>query len=293
MKFPPVPRILLLCTALALPPLSLPALAESENRASALSVVTLERVNVFTGTRPGRLLFRLPKSIAESDLKATVSGNGRMFGFMFRKKGTEWWDGPTYEDIDLGGCTRRGCEASGLFEMEPAAKSRNGRWPAGVYELFLIADGAPVEVTLKVKGHKGSLRASPQPLPFEARTFSPRVTTEGNFIYSAGDFTDLADGRPKYGLVGLWALGGPHLLTALGDCLYHGDEPEPPEDDAFLPGCPTGNGEASAFPNVNQDDAGLVMLVSDHLCCPHGLGGWITAASRVRTFGAVGLWLDY
>ncbi|MGH2753232.1 MAG: hypothetical protein ACRDLB_02260 [Actinomycetota bacterium] len=250
-------------------------------------------MNVFTTTKPGRLLFRLPQTIAEGSLEASITGDGRMFGFMFRKRGTEWWDGPTYEDIDLGGCTRRGCKASGLFEMEAAAKSQDGRWPAGVYEMLLIADGAPVEVTLRIKGLKGSVEARPQAVPFEARTFTPRVTTDGDFIHSAGDFTGLADGRPQYGLVGLWALGGPHVATALGDCLYHGDEPDVSEDEAFLPGCPTGDGELSAFPNVNQNDAGLIMLVSDHLCCPRGLGGWIAAGSMVRTFGAVGMWLDY
>ena len=192
----------------------------------------------------------------------------------------------------MGMCSKRGCKTrAGDLPLLTVCFCR-GRNLSGVRELYVIADGAPVTVTLKLLGSesRSHIRASGY-VPSQVKSLEARVEdSNGRRVYSVGDFTSLSE--PGFGFVGLWAISDPHAATAVGECLYYGDDLAVPETVAFLPGCPTGHGHPSAFVDADAGRGGA-SLASSALGDLQGLGGWYTTAGTVKRSGAVALWLQF
>jgi hypothetical protein len=155
----------------------------------------------------------------------------------------------------------------------------------------VIADGAPVTVIFKIKGKPGRSEIRVDgPVTSQIRTLRPRLEeSDGHRIYSAGDFTKL--GHADWGLVGLWAIGDPHLATVMGECLYYGQE-RVPRDIAFAPGCPTADGQPFVYPDTDGGRGGVI-LTSSAFDNPRGLGGYYATAAEVNRHGAVAFWIDF
>lgn len=263
--------------------LPVPALTASPGR-------TLHGKTTFTATTTSRATISLPRPLTLfEDLDIRVDGDGRIFGFMMSKTGSYEQEAqrPVMVGLTTGQCDRRACEARDGFLFISAFNT--GRKLSGTWNLYVVADGAPVDVTFTIKGESGR-----QTIPVaghvkaEIRTLRPTVhETNSNAVYSAGDFTELD--RVDFGMVGLWTVGQPHGATAYGSCAYEGDG-APPVEDAFLPGCPAGDG----YENVSSapGPGGGIVLTAGTYGRTRGLGGWYATASAVERYGAVGFWID-
>ncbi|MDQ3646562.1 MAG: hypothetical protein M3345_06455 [Actinomycetota bacterium] len=258
------------------------------------TTVTLGRVSTFTASTTSRILFRLPRQVDfAKDFHASVSGPGRITGFKFKLASGKWFKAPTVEQTLLGLCMEPGCKPESRFDVPVFGLGFERYLPAGLYELYVIADGAPVTVSLKIDGLSGSVSGKPTPVDAEIRTLSPRVFDgPESVVYSSGGFTDLQGDEADYGFAGIWALGAPHVVTAAGECFYYKGSRVPPAPATFAPGCPTGDGEPYIWPAPGAD-GGLILTVSNYTCCPRGIGGWFASAARVHNRGGVALWIDF
>lgn len=247
-----------------------------------------------TASKTSSVLIRFPKKVRFSkDFIANFSGDGRVRGFVLLKEGRYGQEAkrPLIQGISVGRCSERACRAA-RDDFNFTFGWNVGRGLTGTWRLLVIADGAPVTVTLDLKGVAGSQRLSPaRREKAEIRTLTPSVHESGtNTIYSAGDFTNLM--RADLGLVGLWAEGGPYGSSWFGDCIYEEGSTPPQEGLAFMPGCPTSDGSQWMHGSPSLGTGGFVFTSSRH-CCPAGLGGWYATASAVKNYGGIGLWLDW
>lgn len=254
--------------------------------------LALRHSTTFIASSTSRVLIRFPKRIdILRDFNYSIEGHGRVEGFILRKSGRfeQEADRPLVLSINIGQCERRGCPGR---ESPPYLSTTNtGGKLSGVWDLYVIADGAPVSVSFVIDGLKGSRRVEvTDPVKAEVQTLAPTVhDTIAHSIFSAGDFTGLR--TVDFGLVGLWFAGEPHGSSLFGDCLYFEEEDESSEEARFLPGCPTGQGQLRASTTPSADTWEVVFMSSG--CCPIGLGGWYASASAVTRYGAVALWIDF
>jgi hypothetical protein len=260
---------------------------------SGSRVHTLTGVTKFTATETSSTLVRFPQDGVDfvDDFRPSFTGNGRVQGFILRKPGRRT---QVIENITVGQCTKEACDSRPGFGF--TTRFGGDDELSGVWELIVVADEAPVRVTFRIRGTPGRSEIQvTKSVDAEVKTLKPQVHEQnGNVVYSAGDFTKLT--RADFGLVGLWVAGGAHAATAIGDCMYYDyrdeEENNPPEDFAFLPGCPTGDGYPIVAPGPDTDGGGVI-LTSSSLCCPSGLGAWYTTASAVERYGAVAFWIDF
>lgn len=285
-------RIGILLTGMLLvavaPSLPVPAEAASER------VITLGHRSVFTARETSSILVRLPEPQPFFKMKSfriDSHGDGRLTGFMLIQQGVPKRDAAAIHGLTIGRCNERACKARKNEVRFVWGSNFRGKVPKGIYRLYVVADGAPVTVTVRAERLAGDVAARPNdPVKTDLRTLTPRVDVEGaHSVYSAGDFTRLDAGRPDFAFMGLWVTAdAPAAATAWGDCIYYNDgRADPPEDRAFLPGCPEGDGYPFAFPA-----RGVVATSSIAGGLPHGIGAWYSTTSPVSDYGAVGLWID-
>lgn len=288
-------RTALLATALLLATLPAPSVSASKERSHEL----VGR-SKFVASSTSRTLVSFPRPVDfMNEFRTKYDGNGRVRGFILRKVGNYEQEGlrPVIESATIGRCKTRGCDAR-KDEFSFTVCFCDSRKLTGTWELYVLADGAPVTVVLGIKGLNGRQRIEVRErVRAQVQTLKPRVEeSEGRTLMSAGDYSRLKD--VDFGLVGLWMSGDPHLASSVGGCHYH-DYREfgypsvfPPEEVAFLPGCPTGEG--SVYPHVDQDaGGGGVIFTSGGFGNEVGLGGWYQTAAVVKQRGAVVFWLDY
>jgi hypothetical protein len=191
--------------------------------------------------------------------------------------------------VSVGQCLEKGCRGKG--SSMPSVCFNCSEFLSGTWDLYVIADGAPVTMTLKLKGMSGVVRREAvDRVPFEMSTLEPRVTQDaGMTIYSAGEFSTLDE--PDFGVFALWLKGDPHVVSAVDDCIYRKGQMMPPPGLAFLPGCPATGVNPYVHTTTEGDGGGFVLTTVSH-CCPQGMGGWLKSASGTKKVGAVALWLD-
>lgn len=254
-------------------------------------VIVMTGSTTFKTLTTSRALVQFPQKVdVINDLKHEVTGDGRVRGFVLRKVGAyRRGNRPLIQSVHLGLCSRKGCASR---ETPSFMSGQNvGRKISGLWELYVIADGARVSLEFQVSSLKGSntwvLR---EPARSEIRSLTPTVH-EGiaHTLYSAGAFSRLAD--PDFGLVGIWFEGQPHAAGAFGSCI-HENVPTRAQETAFLPGCPNGEGQlgASTTPSTGPWD---VFFMASRACCTKGLGGWYSTASKIIGSGGVAFWIDY
>lgn len=274
---------LVVAAAMTVPATSRPA----EARATRDDVV-LRGTTTFSFTAPGTIRFSLPKKVKiGKEFDFDVDGSGRVYGFSFWKAGgiQGWVPGAEY--VQVGMCKTKACPAK---DGDGFAFVFGDHLPAGQYQMYVVADGAPVDVTFTVDGLRGRATYRPASIDAELKTLNPTVDlSHGAQTYSAGAFTQLPES--DWSFFGMWALDRNDVATAYGSCAYADDTtiPSPPEHVAFLPGCPL----SDSFEFVNEGPNGGTMLtVSDH-GGPEGTGGWFTAGTSHSRYGSVAFWLDF
>lgn len=263
-------------------------------------VHVLTGVSKFTASATAKTLVRFPKPVTFfKEFKPSYTGDGRVTGFILRKLGHYEQEGyrPVMESASIGRCKESGCKSKGS-DFTFIVCFCDDEKLAGTWELYVIADGAPVTVTFRSKNLGGTDHVSVrEKANAQVQTLDPRVEeSTGHTLMSAGDYTELD--QADFGLVGLWAVGNPHAATTLGDCMYYdySDEGDlallPPEEIAFLPGCPTGDGYVHPIIDPNGGRGGAI-FTSAGFGPTVGVGGWYQTAAVVQSYGAVAFWLDF
>jgi hypothetical protein len=254
----------------------------------------------FTASTTSRFVARLRKTIPVSSLRRGFSSAGRVSGYVVAEMGPAVGTGLTLDGYAIGRCDTEGC-AGKRRGFQFHFGSNVGKFLApGLYQVFVIADSAPVTVRLRTPELRGraSYRGG-EPIRAEVSTLPVGAASQaqGN-LFSAGDFVSWDDATPEFGLFGLWMTSDSHAATAFGDCAYtEGSAFRPPVGElnsgAFLPGCPTGDG--FEFTRVSDEPGGKSSetFLSARWDSTVGLGGWFSSASEVAAHGAVGIWIDY
>lgn len=294
MKKPRIPRLFLSVMLLTGAPPT-PSFARAFDPVHELTGVT-----TFTASETSATVIRFPRAVDFlKDFHASYDGDGRVTGFIMRKRGRYEQEGyrPVIVNTTIGQCKKRGCDARDM-NFSFTVCFCDDRLLSGTWELYVIADGAPVRLTIKNDNLEGrTSHYVTGDVTSQIQTLDPRIEERNTrTVFSAGDFTELK--QADFGMVGLWVVGNPHAATAVGDCLYYDGSDfgypnvHPPEEVAFMPGCPTGNGDA--FPYVDPDGGrGGVISTTASFCCPVGVGGWYTTAAQVNRYGAVAFWIDF
>ncbi len=288
-----LPVLLAVVGLLLLPP---PTSTRASDRKA--ETITLAGRTVFTASETSSVFVRFPKPIDRDEgWDVDVRGSGRIYGFLMRDRRGP--DGEAGEIVGTtsGRCAKPGCKGSPSkpfvtgFNVAPTLQ--------GIWELYVVADGNPVTVTITLKGVGGArteevsgpVDSSIETLPIHA------AATPDRHLYSAGDFTEVAGGRPNYGKVVVWMRGDNHHVTGFGDCVYYdsmyfGLMPKPPDSLAFAPGCPTSyykNPRAHSGSGGKED----FWFSTGSFGAVNGLGGWFATDAAVTSAGAVGFWIDY
>ncbi len=203
--------------------------------------------------------------------------------------------GPTVGAFDINRCSEPGCKGTrDRFIIKRTANTSDGL-TAGVYRLYVVADQAPVRFVFQIPALEGKTIIRPaDDTAVEIRTLTPRIQESGTrTVYSAGDYTRLERLNEGFGFLGLWVRGDNHLGTGFGSCYYYGGIADPPQEAAFLPGCPTGHSTPHMSQLTGPGQKGGIIFTSFNWEFPSGIGGWYASISEVRAAGAVALWLQY
>jgi hypothetical protein len=176
-----------------------------------------------------------------------IQGRGRMVGFVLTQTPVDELD----REFVFGGradfCPGEACSSSDTFQFM-GASSASGADPAnsvvlpkGRYLLYLIADGAPVSIRLRLHGLGGGVKLSPS-APVSASISMPTAETEmvapENKAYWFGDSASI-DGDAGLLIGGLSVDTTEWVQGAYGSCVQR-DLREPPKV-AYSIACPTGS----------------------------------------------------
>ena len=171
-------------------------------------------------------------------------------------------------------------------------------FPAGDYELTLIADAAPVMVTMTLGGLRGSTTLRPGgDAPSVTRSVTPTLlpTPQAATELSAGSQANISSA------LGVLAFSISFRYTArVGDasnsCYYNGSRPAPAGE--YLPGCP-GDDAVIGAPsfvilqqgvNVPTGEYGIVLVRGKQVW---GQGVWSVGASLIQKSNPASfLWLS-
>lgn len=286
-------RVVGLLSALSISAIALPGAVCGVIAAHAAPhIPELGKVNVLRANRTAWTRIHISQPVQIQKMKIEISGDGRAAGLMLVSAGVGPHGEPqTMDAIQSGQCEGRACSPR-THPIPPWLRDNgfNGTIDPGVYQVYVIADDAPVTVRWKVPGLKGALHKS---LQWSARikfVDAPTGVDGNGNVYSAGY---LMDEPHDFAFFSLWVGGKPNALQGWGDCSYYpGDHPQPPA--AFMPGCQgTGRGETGTWGwgtyashhNTLEED------VEDFRAI--GVGGWMSDAATVDVFGASGFWLDF
>ena len=179
----------------------------------------------------------------------TASGAGRVQGLVLRVAGAPVTDIRSIRAAQVNFCYSAGCTPEAGAPVDRVMTVRgfaratavdDGHWvvPAGIYDLYLIADGAPGSVTLRFDGLEGTTRIRPE-APAKASIISPAPATPqlgaGAIAFSAGTVNPV--GEPGGLLLESTMIRGTGPASyILGDCFRPGG---PPPANNYN-GCPGG-----------------------------------------------------
>ena len=149
---------------------------------------------VITGTGPSVVGVRLTETVTiRGDLDAEFAGDAAIAGFALVDEGwTRAYLGGIFPDIpNLEGAPR--FFALGEHDGVPSSET----FPPGEYDLFLLADGSPVTVTLRLRGLPGRVDLSPTTAAdYRGGLLPPRYSVPTGHYYSA----DRTESLPLGGL---------------------------------------------------------------------------------------------
>jgi hypothetical protein len=244
----------------------------------------------FVATETARLRIDFGTGVDRRDLAIKVSGRGRVSGAILRKVGTYEQEGyrPDILDLYVRQCDRPGCNgrrsfgATFFYAVDDVI--------TGLWDLYVVADGAPVTVSFTARTERTVLVT--RPVEDQITTLEPGlVSSDDRRVWSAGDFTKLE--QVDLGLLGMWARGESGHNTAFGDCFH----PRTTSlsmlgDAAFVPGCPAGDGDPWVNEASERRPSGTVFTSIFSGDYP-GIGGWYSTSASIDKVGAVAYWIDF
>lgn len=218
--------------------------AATPRRAAAV----LGAENVITGstTRAMRVILPVESSISleflEDNDDVTIGGRGRLTGVVLAGSDVDDPERPIFHAIRTSFCGKRSCEATALnvaLVHGQSQLSSRGKLPAGTYDLYLIAEGAPARVELRLQGPRGKVWLRPS-RDVDAGIYEPSGHVYADpvkNVYAEGRVFDVSGGS-------LWTFSAYRIKGSASNgyktsrCIYRGDPP--PEPVGFAPGCPGG-----------------------------------------------------
>lgn len=128
-----------------------------------------------------------------------ASGGGRFFGFVLRPAGAPASDTRAIVGGQISFCKTAGCVPDGPFVTvkgfgfeEAFTGGQSFALPAGTYDLYLMTDGAPVQLTIRLDGLDGTTEVEPEtPITMKVDSPAPSATVDsgigaGPSLFSAG-----------------------------------------------------------------------------------------------------------
>jgi hypothetical protein len=285
---------LLSAAALVLLVLPAQAQAKAQPQPRQAPVPALAADTVLTGTLTGKIRVRLPRA-ASFDVPTPsrpgsfqASGDGRLIGFALVAAG----ESPDRVVISGGRTGHQKDVTAVAITHTDALPLGADRWtlPAGEYDLYLVTDGNPAQVRLRLPGLAGATRLAPStPVAASIERPAPRF---------------LPQGQQTGGATG--TLGGPGLLLSVAttvhpfshaqlfqQCVY---APDRARTALHAPGCPdatTASGPLMTNPNSERT---LVQHVGGTLTSsggPFAQGYSLTNAGLNDRVEYTSLWLTF
>jgi hypothetical protein len=265
-----------------------------ESLAQARSGPDLKGVSTIVGSRPSVMRVNIPDRLvlplddAVADL-IDIKGEGRATGFVLLSAAdSSTGSFSMYGGVVMSGCEKAACKApreeragSIVYAGRTDKDETQVELPAGPYDLYLIADGAPVRVRLRIPGLGGRATYKPTTEVSKFVTTPDEVVQESSTgaTYSAGSRIDVK-GREAV-VLGLLRLRTAAWTTgAVGHCVY-ADDP-PPSPAAFAPGCPAGSNTLVSDTLVNPFPLTHMYLhASAFATGKGGFGVWYVAGGKV------------
>lgn len=267
-------RVVLTGTLCVATTLGMPA-GGREKSASAAKV--LAGRTIISGSKTAATQVRLPRRVRIPRPRGgwdgpfpdiALSGKGRIVGFYLTRRKVADFNLPYLLSYRVRFCAKRGCRSQRSYQFVygkqggPPDESGDSHGdillPAGNYLLYLIADGSPATIRLRLHGLAGttSIRpSSPVDSGFSLPTPNNSTTVPGgnafwygheaNFQGKAGIFIGVLRMRVEN-----WA------RLRWGDCLYEPAIPPPPAPLAYSPECPGGISTSVArnfVPPINRE----------------------------------------
>lgn len=283
-------RVRPVLVALAVLASSLPAWGGSA--AAAPRGVALAGRTIVEGDETGGMRVHIPRPVKiDLDSGVRIRGDGRLAGVVLTRPDVTTYERDSFEAIRFGYCETPGCKpqktshqylygrGGSNVEVEGAIEL-----PAGTYLLYLLADDAPVRVTLRLRGLKGSKVLRPR-RPVDSGFAVPNAdnstSSPGDDSFWWGDEFDLT-GDAGYVFAVLSMDVENWLDVHYGDCAYVMGPP-PPRPLAYSPPCPGGIGafanESTRLPASNSFE--VPMFAEIGAPGQYGYGLYYTGAADV------------
>ena len=281
----------LLCTTM-----SLPAAGDVTSSGPGLTEVAGETVIV--GRRSAWTDVHLPSPVKVMIGKTgagqvVLKGGGRISGFALVEEAANGRPRSGIYGFRFGHCPTVGCAPeSPSVVLGGLSGNRAEILPAGKYRLYIVADGSPVRISLRLPGLEGKVRVAPDKsgsIHLRSPASETVQTTQGRFS-SAGFASELQDS----GLVvmGAWVRGDTALAGLVGHCIY---EQEPPPDQlAFLPPCPTADYSPRVISGPETPGGSFFAVIEGAmLTTPKALGAYYASAAQVADAGFIATEIEF
>ena len=256
---------------------------------STTRVIELEEGATFTATSTSHTTIRFPRRVHLGALRAKIEGDGRIRGFVLRKRGDfEEAHRPIVTNLVIGQCSKPGCRSrSHPLSVTFGTNTSDGL--SGIWDLFVVADEAKVSVTFGSHATTRTPVVVDDPVAAEIQTLEPTLhESQSRSVLAAGGFTKLDS--VDLALFGMWVIGDRGQATSYGDCFYS-EASIVPQEAAFLPGCPGGDGRPH-LQEPSPSRSGVIYTSRIHSDL-RGAGGWYAVTPPVHRSGAIGFWIDY
>ena len=243
---------------------------------------------------------RLPKSIDSEKIRWAndfhVQGRGRLFGILMVREvdGHIERRSDSLHFLKSGMCNSRGCKPKPMAMISGGSSST---LRAGIYRLYVLADGGPVSVRFTTPELPGVVRLNPtRTARAKVHNLTPRVHTGSNgVIYSAGDERPFRG--PGFAFQAQWVdpMGAGVINRDL--CWYTKEAPSDPKTAYLPPACPVSLWwelltltTTTYSPVTWSDDCCWEMHFSANFL-PKAMGSYYTLTTPADHYGAAALWL--
>lgn len=210
------------------------------------ATVTLAGKTVVTGSHAGVVNVRIPTPAVWSGKASDVNitGGGELPGFLLTREKKYTYDHPvlgrlesTTDEVVLSGTklpkrgvTKKFSSGQRTLVMMPWEQVLK----PGDYKLYLVADGAPVKVTINLKGLLGTTRISPTSrtgIDMKQLPERTKVSAPGQGLFTAGDDAKLEKPGLVFDAMVVEVKDSPE--GEIGSCVYRGEPADEEQGEAI------------------------------------------------------------